>query len=287
MCATLLRMFGLFELDIKKLLVVALILALPLISLNLERREGDQTHWYDLPVMWVVNPSQEFFTHFSLGVSDTTSYYLNLLHIKTENRELKKQMNDLKQELKQKDELYLENDRLKKLLEFKQISPSQLLGAQVTAMGLWGEYSSLTINKGSADGVKKKMAVITHEGAVGYVLDTFPHYSIILALTDRNAVIDALVQKNRARGVVEGLGRDLCKIKYLQRTDDVQIGDLVISSGFDEIFPKGFPIGTVTKVNKKAFGVSQLVEIRPIVDITRIEEVMVVFKSETKKIANE
>jgi rod shape-determining protein MreC len=152
-----------------------------------------------------------------------------------------------------------------------------MLAAQVIAVDLWGnsEYSSLKLNKGSNEGLKKGMGVVTHDGVVGYLLNVSPHYSTVLVLTDRNAVIDSLVQRTRARGIVEGLGRDICHIKYLQRTDDVQIGDLVVT-GFDGIFPKGFPIGAVTKVQKKAYGVTQYVEMRPIVDVARLEEVFVV-----------
>jgi rod shape-determining protein MreC len=275
-----LYMFSMFELDIKKLLLVILILALPLISLNLEKKESDQTHWYDLPVLWIINPTQQFFSDFAFGVSKTTSFYLNLLDIKKENRVLKEELEKIKQDLKLSEETTIENVRLKKILDFKQESTARYVPAQVTAMGTWSEYSSITINKGSDQGIKKKMAVVTHEGVVGYVLNVFSNYSIVVVLTDRNAVIDSMIQKNRARGIVAGLGKDLCQIKYLLRTDDVQPNDLVITSGLDQLFPKGFPIGIVTKVTKKPYGVTQYVEIKPIVDITRLEEVLVAIKNE-------
>lgn len=276
-------MFGLFEIDIKKLLLVILILALPLVSLNLEHRDADAISWYDLPILYVINPTQEFFTHLSLGISETTSHYLNLLNVKKDNRALKEEVAKLKQELKLQQEAIHENDRLKKLLDFKQETPSHYIPAQVSATGLWSEYSSITINKGSLDGIKKKMGVINREGVIGYVLSAQPHYSIVIVLTDKSAVIDGVVQKNRARGVIEGKGRDLTQMKYLLRTDDVVPNDMVVTSGMDDIFPKGFPIGIVTKVAKKLFGVTQYVEIRPVVDITRVEEVLVVAKTENKK----
>lgn len=281
--AYLLSMFGFFEIDIKKLLLVLLILALPLVSLNLEHRDADAIQWYDLPVLYIVNPTQEFFTHLSLGISETTSYYLNLLNIKKDNRLLKEEVAKLKQELKLQQEAVLENDRLKKLLDFKQETPSHYIPAQVTATGLWSEYSSITINKGTADGIKKKMGVINREGVIGYIISATPHYSVVIVLTDKSAVIDAVVQKNRARGIIEGKGRDLSQMKYLLRTDDVGSGDLIVTSGMDDIFPRGFPIGVVTKVSKKLFGVTQYVEVKPIVDITRVEEVLVISKTENKK----
>lgn len=270
-------MFGLFEIDFKKLVLVAIILALPLISINIERRDAGNAKWYQQPILMVVNPIQEFLTQFSLGVSHTTNFYVNLLGVKRDNRILKEEVAVLKQQVAQDNEMRLEYDRLKKQLEFQQNNPSKITSSQVIGVDLWtnNEYSSLKINKGTAEGLKKGMAVITREGAVGYLLNVSPHYSTVLVLTDRNAVIDSIVQRTRARGIVEGLGRDLCHIKYLQRTDDVQVNDLVVT-GFDGIFPKGFPIGTVTRVYKKAFGVTQTVEMRPIVDMSRLEEVFVV-----------
>jgi rod shape-determining protein MreC len=272
-------MFGFFEIDVKKLLLVVLILALPLISINLERRDNSNVRWYDQPVFWVVNSTQDLFSRFALGVANTTSHYLNLLDVKKENRLLKEDIAKLKQELTDREEVKLENERLKNQLEFQHISPSKLLSAQVIGIDLWNnsEYTSLKINKGSADGLRKGMGVITREGVVGYLLNTQPEYSTVLAITDRNAVADALVQRSRARGIVEGVGGDFCRIKYLQRTDDVLIGDLVVT-GFEGIFPKGFPIGVVTKVSKKAFGVTQNVELRPVVDARRLEEVFVVLR---------
>jgi rod shape-determining protein MreC len=279
------NMFGLFELDFKKLLLVSLILALPLISLNLERRDSGQVKWYDQPVLWIVNPTQEFFSRFALGVSHTTGLYLNLLEIKKDNRLLKDEIEKQKQSLATAEDLRLENERLKKQLGFQQEIPGHLLGAQVVGVDLWPEYSSLKINKGANDAIKKGMTVITHDGVVGYILNTAANYSTVIVLTDHNAVIDAIVERTRARGIVEGLGADLCHIKYLQRTDDVQVGDMVVTSGVvhsgvDKVFPKGIPIGTITKVSKKAFGVTQEVELRPVVDTTRIEEVMIVIPNE-------
>jgi rod shape-determining protein MreC len=163
------------------------------------------------------------------------------------------------------------------MLDFMQAVSHQLLAAQITAVDLFSsEYTSLKINKGSNNGVKKWMAVITHEGVVGYVLNTTADFSTVLVATDRNAVIDAIVQRTRARGISEGVGRDLARLKYLNRTDDVEPGDTITTSGLDGLFPKGFPLGVVTKVSKKTYGVTQDVEFRPVVDINRVEEVFVV-----------
>jgi len=281
-------MFEFFRVDIRKLLLIVIMLALPLISLNLERKETGQTRWYEQPIIWIVNPLQDLFTRFANNVTGTTGLYLNLLDIKKENRILKEDLSKLKSELNQKEELRLENERLKKLLEFQQRAPNSLLSAQVIAVDLmWGEYRSVQINKGIKHGLKKGMAVVTHEGVVGYLLNANKSFSTVLLLTDRNAVIDTLVQRTRARGIVEGLGQDLSQLKYLQRTDDVQNNDLVVTSGLDGVFPKGLPVGVVTKVVKQQFGVTQTVELSPVVNTSRLEEVFVVTKPESYLIKDE
>lgn len=269
--------------DLKKLILVALILSLPLLSLNLERRDTGDTKWYNRAFEFVVHPMQEFMTNFSSGVTDTTSRYLNLMNIKDENAKLRAEVLELKEEILKRQEVQLENERLRKQLEFQSQSPSPQISAQVTGIDLLfnSDYHSITINKGSNHGLKPKLGVVTREGVVGYILRVFPDYSIVLLNTDRNAVVDVMVQRSRARGLSEGSGANACEIKYLQRTDDVQVGDLVITSGNDEMFPKGIPAGIVSRVLKKSFGVSQSVEMSPLVDISRVEEVFVILKSVT------
>jgi rod shape-determining protein MreC len=93
---------------------------------------------------------------------------------------------------------------------------------------------------------------------------------------DSYSAIDALLQRNRVRGVVEGQGSQTLSMKYLRRTDDVQEGDLIVSSGIGGLFPKGLTIGKVTSVKKKSFGISQMVEVAPAADFNRLEEVTVI-----------
>lgn len=273
-------MFGLFQINFKQILIVVLLLALPLISINLERRDSGNLRWYDRPLTFVMSPIQEVFSRFSQGVSKTTSHYVNLLNIKTENRVLKEELEKARAEISKTQEIAKENERLIKLLKYQELAPTNLVPAQVLAVDLWSpDYITLKINKGANSGIKKGMGVVTYDGIVGYVLNTQGNFSTVLSVTDRNAVIDAMIQRTRARGVAEGMGRDAVRLKYLQRTDDVQNGDLVITSGQDGTFPKGLKIGTVVNVSTVKFGVSQKVELRPIVDISRVEELLVVLNS--------
>lgn len=96
--------------------------------------------------------------------------------------------------------------------------------------------------------------------------------------SDRYGIIDAIVQRSRARGIVEGRGPDSCKLRYLNRSDDVQVGDLVVTSGLDNIFPKGFPVGVVTGVSKSRYGMTQDIDLKPAINPSILEEMFIVIK---------
>jgi rod shape-determining protein MreC len=277
-------LFNLLQFDIKKALLVVFVIALPLLSINIQRGP-DEPPWYTQPFSFIAGSVLNAYTGFSQGVRGTVALYLNLIDIKTENRHLKVDISELKAQLGQMTELKLENQRLNKLLSFQQGAPMKLLAARVTGQDLLRvqDRHTIRIDRGIADGVAKGQAAITFEGAVGYVFNAEAHSSQILVLTDRYAVIDALVQRTRARGIVTGKAVDRCELKYLHRADDVLEGDVVVTSGLDSIFPKGFPIATVIAVEKKNYGITQKVDLRPIVDPSRLEEVFVVLHVDNDK----
>jgi rod shape-determining protein MreC len=123
------------------------------------------------------------------------------------------------------------------------------------------------------------MAAISVAGVVGYVFRVEPDSSHVLLMTDRYAVIDAIVQRSRARGLIEGVGRNQSRLRFLKRSDDVQEGDLVVTSGLLNIFPKGFPIGKVKSVDKSRYGMTQDVDIEPVVEALNLEELFIVLNA--------
>src|SRR5690606_23806126 len=133
------------------------------------------------------------------------SLYLNLIDIKTNNRVLKEKINELETALSQFQEIKSENERLSDLLEFKKESPHKLLSARVIGHDLMGQHSTLFIDKGTDDGVLSGQAVVTSLGVVGSVLNAEKSFSQVLTLTDRYSNIDAVIDRSRARGVLEGV----------------------------------------------------------------------------------
>jgi len=120
------------------------------------------------------------------------------------------------------------------------------------------------------------MAVLSVQGIVGQIMESSGHFSRVLLITDPNSDVAAMVQKSRARGIVEGRGMNRCILKYVHRSEDIEKGDPVLSSGLDSLYPKGTLIGIVSRLRKKETELFQDVDIDPSVDFNKLEEVLVV-----------
>jgi len=267
-----------FAFDIRKALIVLIVIALPLLSINMKRSPGEEP-WYRKPVSATVSVVQSGYSSFTSGVRSTTSMYLKLIGIKKRNLELMHENEELRAKLGAITELKLENERLTKLLDFKRSTNMTLLAAKVIARDLSPDHYAIRINRGTRNGLKKLMGVITVEGVVGYVLKADADSAQVLVLTDRSSAIDGIVQRTRARGLISGKNSSTCRLRYLERADDVAVGDMIVTSGLQGYFPKGFPIGRLTSVRKTDFGISQEAEVSPVVNPSNLEELFVVLNA--------
>jgi rod shape-determining protein MreC len=198
-----------------------------------------------------------------------------LYRAREENATLRANLQELQRDADRLTEVSLENARLRELLAFRQSLRGNLLTARVIGRDATGIARTLLIDRGEADGVNKGAAALAPAGIVGQVLLASRHAARILLIADHNSGVDAIVQRTRARGIVEGAIDGGCGLKYVKRTEDVQVNDEVVTSGLDGIFPKGLPIGAVTAVNKRAQGLFQYAEIQPRVDFDQLEELLV------------
>ncbi len=264
-----------FNFDLRKLLLVSIVLALPLLSINMQRNPDEQP-WYLQATSFVASRIQGTFMSFSQGVRGTTGLYLNLIDIKKNNRELQQTNSELRAQLGVLEEVRRENERLSNLLNFRSRSRMEMVSARVIGRDAVADFEGLLINRGTEHGLKQGLAVITPDGVVGYVARADSRNSSVRVLTDRYAVIDAVVQRTRARGIVEGKSRTACRLRYIERAVDVAVGDLVVTTGVANLFPPGFPIGRVTNVEETKYGVSQKVDVEPLVHPSSLEEVFVI-----------
>jgi rod shape-determining protein MreC len=256
--------------------ILIFLLALSLISANLHSREN--MSFFESLVVGITSPVQKAVWGVIGGISSVWRGYFYLVGLEKENQALKKELQELKLQVNRYREADLANKRLRALLNFKKSIATPLLPAQLVAFDPSGWFQTILIDKGRNDGVLQDMAVVSAEGLVGRVIGVSKHHAKVLLILDGNSAVDAYIQRSRARGVLVGLGRELCLLKYVHRNEDVQVGDQVISSGMGGVFPKGLLVGTVKEVVRGSSGLFQRVEVEPGVNFGRLEEVLVVIQ---------
>lgn len=199
-------------------------------------------------------------------------YHHNLV----QNERFKKEIDLLRQRLNAADEFYLENARLKNLLRFKQETPYKAIASRVIGRSLDSWSSAVIIDKGRYHGIRHGMAVISYLGLVGRIVEASEYTSKVMLINDPNIGVSAMVKRSRQEGLVSGtLGSSLV-MRYLPKDCDIQISDLIITSGMTVTYPKGLLIGKVVDVGDEFSGLSRYAVVKPTVDLTNIEEVLVI-----------
>jgi len=227
-------------------------------------------------LMWLMRPLQiaaQATSGWLIGIQEN---YLTLSGFKLENERLRNRIQTLEVERQKLFEAEATHRKLQQLLDFRAQLPGKSVTASIIADSASSWFQGCVLDKGSADGVQKDMAVVTPLGVVGKVVSTSTRSAKVILLTDANSGIDVLIQRTRSRGIVSGSLESGLVLKYMKRSEDIQVGDRLITSGLDGVFPKGLMVGAVTKVNKQNVGLFQFVEVLPAVQPSRVEEVLVV-----------
>ena len=202
--------------------------------------------------------------------------YITLVGVKQENERLRVRILELEQQAIRVAEVEETDKRLADLLSFRSALEGDTVAAQIIGRDPLPWFGTVAINKGEADGVRKNMAVLSPFGVVGQTMATGAHSARVLLITDHNSGIDAVVQRSRARGIVAGALDGGCVMKYVKREEDVEVGDRIVTSGLDGIFPRGVIIGEVAHVTRGNRGLLQVADVKPVTPLDRIEEVLVV-----------
>jgi len=206
------------------------------------------------------------------GVHNGWTGYVNLRGVRAENAWLKEQLGAAQVQVQRERAAAQRAHQLEALLGFQQQLQMTTVPAGVIGAGASPDFRTATINKGSGDGLKDNMAVIAPTGVVGRIVTLAPRAAKIQLLVDRNAGAAALVERSRAQGVILGTGEALLRMDYVSGVADVKPGDIVVTSGIDGIYPKGFVIGKVESIDKGNTGIL----VRPSADFNGLEDVLVV-----------
>lgn len=230
----------------------------------------------------VYAPIENFTKSVTTSVSTTFNNLFGTNEAIEQNKELIAKVEKLEGENLKLAELEQENERLQKLLDFKNANPNySYVTARVIAHdpGYW--FDTFTINAGKNDGITVDMGVINSDGVIGKVVEVGANYSKVMSITDENSSISGLIERTRDTGIIKGsedadrLNSNL-KMVYLPIEANLIPGDVVLTSGFGGIFPKGLPIGTVVEMSTKGDKLENYAIIKPYVNYSSIEEVMVI-----------
>lgn len=198
------------------------------------------------------------------------------LGLKQEMDRLRHQNIEMAYKNMQIQDAYLENIRLRKLLEFKERSNFRLIAAEVVGFNPHQIFNGLVLNEGSHRGIRKMDAVLTAEGLVGQIVRVDTDNAICQIILDRNSRVSAQIQRNRELGVIAWDGGNNVKLLYVAKNIEVLPGDVVLTSGFSRIFPGNIKIGVVINVSKEKEGLFQDIVVQPAVNFNRLEEVFIV-----------
>ncbi|MBI3301841.1 MAG: rod shape-determining protein MreC [Deltaproteobacteria bacterium] len=251
-----------------------LLLSLVLAAVN--TRTPERVDPVGVLLLEVMHPFQLGMTALSQGAGRLWDNYLALWSLREQNEELRRRLEEMENVSQRAVELDLANQRLAKLLALRNELGDAAVAARVVGRSPIVWVHTVVLDKGERHGVTKGMAVLTPEGVVGQVVSVSAHAARVLLISDPNSGVDILVQRTRVQGIATGTIEGGCTLKYIQRGSDIAVGDVVITSGLDGIFPKGQPVGTVVRVDTKDSRMFQDVEVKLSAELAKVEEVLVV-----------
>jgi len=256
------------------LLILTLLLVFSVLSLSLKRSPALSK--VQGLIVSMTAPGLEGLEYVGRNAKRLWQGYFYLVGARRQNADLQRQLEEYKQREVSFQEAQQALTRLEGLLDLKRQVALPVIGARIIAYDptLWSR--SAIINQGKAQGVKDGLPVLAPQGIVGRIVGVYPEYSKVMLIVDRKSSADAMVQRTRVRGMLKGKGANRCSLEFVPKSADVQVGDLVLASGLVGLYPKGLVFGKVTAANKKNPGVFQEIEVTPSVDLSTLEEVLVV-----------
>lgn len=267
---------------------ILLPLFLALFFLSLLSAKTLRAPWYEQWVWSALSPVVTLFSGIKQGSLYLWNHYLYLTDTTFENEALRGEVARLKGSLSQLQELKQENDRLTRLLELKPNRFPKSIAARVIAFDPRSEFRTIRVNKGSRDGVVPNLPVVAAQGLVGKVGPVFGHDAYVLLVVDPSSHVDVMVQRPAVRTLLSGSGLlkhtrlkhgyFLTQLEYLKKESDVAAGDVVVTSGLDQLYPPGIMVGAIESVEKDREGLFLEARVLPAVDFSKLREVLILEK---------
>ena len=253
-----------------------LVVLLGVLSLSfLGRRELSLPHKFIFEVLGTAQSGVTGVAGYFSGIWDD---YIALLDVRDENLRLKEEIAKYQAFNVKYKEAFTTNVRLNKLLDLKETIDPPTLTARIIGRDPSQWFKTFSIDRSSSDGVAKGMPVVTIEGVIGHVLDGGSHHAKVLQANDPNSAIEVLIQNTRVQGIIKGTGSGY-RLHYVLKNNEVKPGDQLVTSGMGGVFPKGLLVGTVSTVVSNRRGMFLDIEVKPAVDFSKLENVLIIMKS--------
>src|SRR5437588_7520263 len=258
----------------KSLVLLAGVIILQVLMLAVQIKRESQGRLIRVWTVGAVSPFERAGSYGFGWIRDIWRHYFALQNTTKESEQIRRENDALKLQITQLQGKAAEADRLAILLNFRQSHADvPMIGARVIGTGAGTASVTIQLERGEREGIRKNMGVITPDGVVGKVIEAYPNASQVLLLTDKESGVGAMLADSRIQSPVGGQGEPLLVMKYVPNDDEVNLGERVITSGMDRIFPRDLPVGTVTEI--KAGNPFKQIRVKPSANLERLEEVLV------------
>ncbi len=269
------------------LLVVAFLLAIFFLSLSQSRLH--RARWYEQAVYNLIYPFQISINLISSKIGNAWDHYIHISDVSYYNEKYEKLISEQFLKINILEEGLQRFRNLEKLSGYVADRDFQYQVARVISNDPRSEFKTVIINKGHKDGIKINSAVLADGGLIGKVAKVDNSTATVLLITDPNNYIDIFVQRSRARALLVGTARKtvlrpsfyLSRLEYLRRISDIHTNDVIVTSGLDQVYPKGIPIGEVISIEADEYGIFKEANILPFADISHLEEVLIVINADS------
>jgi len=259
----------------RSLFLLGGVVLLQLLLLAVQIRRDSQGRLIRVWTVGAVSPFERAGAHGISHIRETWNHYFALQNTSRENEELKRENGALKLQITQLQSKASEADRLAALLKFRQTNMDvPMVAARVIGWSADSTSQAIYLDRGERDGIRRDMGVITPDGVVGKVIESYKDTSQVLLLTDKDSGVGAMLVDSRVQKPVGGTGEPLLVMKYVSNEDtSVNPGDRIVTSGIDRIFPRDLPVGTITDI--KPGSTFKQIRVRPAANLERLDEVFV------------
>jgi rod shape-determining protein MreC len=265
------------------------LLVIPFFFLKANLEDPSRTNVLDRGILELSAPVQFVAIEVAHAVSGVLEEYFYLVDVNRDNERLSMENARYREELRELRVQAEQNVRLRELLQLRRHIEGETISAQVISKDIESfRVARVVLDRGERDLVRPGMPVISVDGLVGQIRRSSGHSADVTLIVDQQSAVDVVVRRTGARGMLRGTGEDdryACRIQYMQRTDEVEVGDEVYTSGMGHRFPAAILVGRVSRVERKEYGLYQEVDVTPAVNFSSLEEVLILTSGARSQLA--